>query len=783
MSAEARAALQEVSVKRLVGLLLMASFVAGTEVQGQSLPKTVEGTVLDPSSAAIPDAVVLVKAGQAEREVHTDRFGRFTLEQMPTGPATVTVSAPHFAPVTVDVPDTRPSLEVVLQPAHVEEVVEVRGPAQRTRTATKTDTPLRDVPQAISVLPKQMMADLNITNMADVVRYVPGVGYAQGEGNRDTPVFRGNSSTSDFYVDGVRDDVQYYRDVYNLERVEVLKGPNAMIFGRGGVGGVINRVQRVADWSPAREVSLQVGSFTNRRLTADVNQPVSERVAIRLSAMYEQSDSYRSGVGLDRYGASPTLTVMLSDRTVVRAGFERFHDDRTADRGIPSYQGRPIETTASTFFGNADLSYANVLAQSTYGFVEHRFRSGVTLRNRTTFADYDKVYQNVFPGAVDPAGTSVSISGYNNGTQRQNLFNQTDLTLRARKARVDHTLLVGAEFGRQATDNLRTTTYFPTLGAAVTSVSVPVTAPVTTLPTTFRPSATDADNHGVATVAAVYAQDQLGLTPHLQALIGVRYDAFTVNFRNNRTSTDLTSDDHRVSPRAGLIFKPTAAVSAYGSYSLSFQPRAGEQLSSLSLTNQALEPETFTNYEAGLKWDLARSLSLNAAVYELRRGNIVVTDPNNPAVSFLVDGQRTRGLELGATGALAPRWNLIAAYAYQDGKITQSLSTTARAGAVLANLPKHSLSLWNRYDVSRRIGVGVGLIYRGELFTSTDNTVVLPSYLRTDAAAYWTLNSTLAVQFNLENAFSTDYYAFANGNNNITPGSPRAVRASLTKKF
>ncbi len=574
-----------------------------------------------------------------------------------------------------------------------------------------------------------------------------------------------------------------YRDVYNLERVEALKGPNAMIFGRGGVGGVINRVQRVAGWASSREVSLQLGSFDNRRLTTDFNQPVNGRLALRLSAMYEKTDSYRSQVGIERYGVSPTLTATLSDRTVVRAGFERFHDDRTADRGIPSYQGRPLRTDVSTFFGNADLSYADVTVNSGYGFVEHQFAGGVTLRNRTTFADYDKIYQNVFPGVVNAAGTSVSIAGYNNATQRQNLFNQTDVTLQHRTGRLEHTLLAGTEFGRQETDNLRNTAYFPSLGAAITSVSAPITAPVTTLPTEFRPNATDADNHGVARVAAVYAQDQVSLTQHIQAVVGVRYDAFRVDFHNDRTNADLASDDHRISPRAGIIVKPVTPLSIYGSYSLSFQPRAGEQLSSLSPTNQALEPEKFTNYEAGLKWDLVRSLSVTAAVYELRRGNIIVTDPNNPAVSVLVDGQRTRGVEFGATGSFVQRWNVIAAYAYQDGKITRSLTATAPAGAVLANLPKHSLSLWNRYDLSSRFGAGLGFIYRSDLFTATDNSVVLPSYVRVDAAAYWALSARFGAQLNLENLLGEEYYAFANGNNNITPGSPRALRVGVTTRF
>jgi catecholate siderophore receptor len=658
----------------------------------------------------------------------------------------------------------------------------VHASADRTRTATKTDTPLLDVPQAISVVSKKTMSDLNMTSMGDVLRYVPGVGYAQGEGNRDTPVFRGNSSTSDFYVDGVRDDVRYYRDVYNIDRVEILKGPNAMIFGRGGVGGVINRVQRVADWMPGRELSLQVGSYDNRRFSTDLNQPLSSKVAVRLTGVYENTDTYRSGVGLERYGVNPTIAASLSSRTILRAGYERFHDDRTADRGIPSFQGLPILTDESTFFGNPSLSNSVATVNSTFASIEHKFADNVILRNRVSYGDYSKFYQNIYPGAVNALGTTVNISGYNDDTQRQNLFNQADLTVDHRTGRFAHTILAGIELGRQETANFRSTAFFSTLGANVTSVNLPVTDPTTSLPVEFRQGATDADNHGVATVAALYAQDQVTLSQHVQAVVGLRYDDFNVDFHNNRTNADVESHDGKASPRLGLIYKPITPVSIYGSYSLSFQPRAGEQLSSLSLTNQALDPEKFRNYEVGLKWDVAGS-SFTAAAYDLKRSNIAVTDPNNPGVSLLVDGQRTRGLELGLSGNVTPQWSVLGAYAYQDGKITRSLSATAPEGAILANLPKNSFSLWNRYDVTRAIGMGLGLIYRSDIFTATDNTVVLPAYFRADAAGFWTLTRQVAVQVNVENLFGEDYYLYANGNNNITPGSPRAFRLGLTTRF
>jgi catecholate siderophore receptor len=750
-------------------------------------PTAVAGVVVDATGAILVGADVALRVGDgAGLTTSSDTSGRFLFTNVASGPAVLTVQATGFGQATVDLDRPRSGLRVVLQPEGLVEEVTVRAPRPnvlRTSTATRTDSLLRDVPQSVSVVTRDQIADQAMQNMADLVRYVPGVGMAQGEGNRDTPIFRGNSSTSDFFVDGVRDDAQYFRDLYNVERVEALKGPNAMIFGRGGVGGVLNRVIRQANWTPSREIGIQAGSWTNRRLTGDFDRPFSERVALRVTGMYENSESYRSDVELERYGVNPTLAFAIGSRTTLRAGYEHFHDDRTADRGISSFAGLPVETDPSTFFGNPDESFSQVTVNAASADVEHRFGGQVTLRSRARFADYDKFYQNVFPGAVNAAGTSVGISGYNNGTQRQNVFSQTDLVVSRRTGSVDHVVLAGFELGRQVTDNLRTTAFFTTLGPSVTTVQVPLSEPRTSLPMTFRPSATDADNHGVAHVAAAYVQDQVTFTPRLQAVLGLRFDRFTVDFHNNRTAADLRSEDGLVSPRLGLVYKPLEPVSVYGSYSLSYLPRAGEQLSSLSATNQALDPERFRNYELGAKWDLGSRLSVTGAAYRLDRENVAVPDPVNPAVSVLVDAQRTRGIELGVSGSPTASWTVLGGYAYQDGEITRSVSATARAGARLAQLPEHAFSLWNRYDLTPRFGLALGVVHRTGMFTSTDNTVVLPGFTRLDAAAYVALGTRLRAQANVENMLDEEYFASANNNTNITPGSPRALRIALTTRF
>jgi len=659
-------------------------------------------------------------------------------------------------------------------------------PAQDIASASRTDTSVRDLPQAISVITQDLIRDQAISSMADVVRYVPGMGMAQGEGNRDTPIFRGNGSTADFFIDGMRDDVQYFRDVYNIERVEVLKGPNAMIFGRGGSGGVLNRVSKQADWSTVRDASLQFGAHDRRRGTLDLGGSASDAVALRVTGLYENSGSYRDGVFVERYGFNPTMSFDLGEHTSATLGYEHFSDERIADRGVPSFHGRPLDTDPSTFFGNAALSPVEATVDAFNSLIEHEFGNGVALRNRSRWADYDKVYQNVFPGAVSADGATVLLLAYRDPTRRKNVFNQTDLIFAVEGGAVEHTLLAGVEFGHQETDNLRLTGFFPaatTGGAERTSISVPVSDPIARVPISFRAGPSDGDRHSEASIAALYVQDQITFSPKWRAILGLRYDSFEVDFRNNRNSSEFESDDGLFSPRAGLIFRPIDPLSLYASYSIAHQPRAGEQLTSLNPSNAALDPEKFRNYELGAKWDVASNLTLNAALYRLDRTNVVVPNPADPTRSILVDGQRTEGFELEVVGEITEAWRVMGGYTWADGEITRTQSATVAAGNSLAQLPEHSFTLWNRFDVNAKWGFGLGAIRRGESFAATDNTVTLPGYTRVDGAVYFALNQNVQFQLNAENLLDKEYFPNAHSNNNITPGSPRAAYLGVTLKF
>ncbi|KQP37010.1 TonB-dependent siderophore receptor [Pseudorhodoferax sp. Leaf274] len=672
----------------------------------------------------------------------------------------------------------------VLPPVTVRAPAFTDAPAYTSTAApalTRSGTPLQELPQSLTVLTQDFIADLAVQNIAELLRYVPGVGAAQGEGNRDTPVFRGISTTAAFLVDGLRDDMQYYRDLYNVERVEALRGPDAMRVGHGAVAGLINRVSKAPDGTERRELTLATGSDQQRRVTLDASQVHGADLASRLNLLYEESGGWRDGFQLRRLGVNPVVRWHLPGQARLTVGYEHFQDRRTDDRGIPSWNGRPLDTDRTTFFGDPDESFTWVRLNALNAQLEADLGDGLRLQSRLRHAGYDKFFQNVFAGSVrENAGQrEVALLAHNSRMRRQNTTSQTDLGWSWNQGAMQHRLLAGIELSRQAGDNRRETGFFAN---GATTLYLPVSQPTFFTPLSWRSRPSDPDSRSEAHQLALYLQDQIHLAPGWQATLGLRHDRLSVDMQDFAQRRAPSSRDRLWSPRAALLWQPQDALSLYLGSSVGYAPRAGEQLIALTQDNQALRPEQFVNHEVGARWRPHADLQASAVLYQLDRRNVSVEDTATNTQTF-IDGQRTRGLELGLSGSWRPGWQVMGAYAWQDSRVRNALSPAAPAGAVMPHVPRHSFSLWNRVALNPQWALGLGASLRGMVFASTDNSVRLPGHARVDAAVFYTPAPGLRVQLNVENLLDRRYYAFAHSNNNIMPGAPRTLRLALSTAF
>lgn len=647
-----------------------------------------------------------------------------------------------------------------------------------SRGATKTDTAIVDIPQAMTVITGDLMRDHALSGVGEALRFVPGVTVAQGEGHRDAPVLRGNTTTADFFVDGVRDDLQYYRDVYNTDRVEVLKGPSGLVFGRGTGGGVINRVTKVATAERVRAITTTVGSYGQARIAADVGDAISDNAGGRLNLVFERADSYRETMESERYGIAPTVSFSAGEATRFKIAAEHFRDDRVTDRGVPSIAGRPYDVSEKAFYGNAAESPSEVEVNTLTAMVEHDFSDSLTLRSTLLYGDYEKFYQNIFAAsAVNAANGTVQLAAYNSLTTRENLFSQTDLIWKGQLGGLEHTLLAGVEVGVQTSDNLRIEGQFAAAGGLerlTVSVAERGQNAVATYGRVSRDNANDLN------LFAAYVQDQVKITEQLQVIAGLRFDRFDFDF-DNRIGADASRADEFVSPRLGVVYAPVQDLSLYAGWAKSHLPQSGEQFSNLTPSLANFEPEEFENYEVGVKWQPSDELLFTAALFRLDRTNTLAPGPV-AGVSVLTGAQRTEGLELSLQGEVIDGWDIAAAYAWQTAEITETTSA-APAGRKVALVPEHSASLWNKVRLTGRIDLGAGIIWQDDRFATISNAVVLPSYTRIDAAVYYQLTDDLTLQLNLENLTGETHAASSHNDNNITLGAPLTAKLTLIARF
>jgi catecholate siderophore receptor len=683
--------------------------------------------------------------------------------------------------------------------------------ANSTSVVTKSNTPLINIPQSVNVLTKSFIQDQSFQSVTEATRYVPGVAIHQGEGNRDELVIRGVDSSANFFVNGFRDDAQIFRDLYNTQSIEVLKGPSALTFGRGSGGGLVNRTLKEADWTTVREGTLQTGSYFDRRAAIDVGQGINESVAARLNAFYEKSDTFRDYGKLERYGFNPTMTFKPNDTTKFKLSYEYYHDERTADRGNPSQALSAVAPSSTrfnpaspfapngdltAFFGSPSLSVAIANVNSVMGVIEHDFQNGLTVKNSTRVATYDKFYQNVYPGngplsgAVNPAATAFNRAAYNHTTNRDNAINQTDFVYKGFTGPVFHTLAFGTEFGRQEGIDVRNTGIFP--NGTNTMVGDPFN-PTYFGPITFIHHSTGINSDGVTTpdsnsnyglnTSSAYARDTVEISRYLQLIGGVRFDRFDLSALDMNTGINRGRVDDKLSPQGAVIVKPMENLSVYASYSVSYLPSSGDQFSALNNGTVILQPQKFENKEIGVKWNILPRLQYSAAVYDLNRTNVPLADPNNAGFFILSGSNRIRGFETELNGYVTDAWQSKLGYAYTDARVTSNTSTTIVAGNRVQLVPFNQFSWWNKYQFTPVWAASVGVIYFSSSFASSDDSVRLPGFVRFDGAIFAQINETWKAQLNIENIFNNSYWASADGNNNISPGQGRTIRLTAIAKF
>jgi catecholate siderophore receptor len=651
--------------------------------------------------------------------------------------------------------------------------------AVASSTSTRTATPLLDTPQSVSVVAQDQIRDQNITKMEEAARYVPGVNVQMGEGHRDQVTIRGmtngnNGTTSNFFIDGARDDAEYVRDFYNIESIEFLKGPNAMAFGRGSPGGAINRVSKFADGLQKRRLVLTGGSFENRRAEFDIGDSVNEKFALRLNSLYQKSNSYRDQAGFERYGFNPTATIDFSDNTKLQLGYEYFEDQRTLDRGIPSVNGAPLKTSSSTFFGIPNQNDATSKINSFYGIITHDFDSTLQLKNNMRYTKNYKIYQNVLPGKI--TGKVLALSAYQDKVERDNFTNQLDLTKKFETGSIAHTALFGTELTAQNSVRVRNDGIFSSTGSK--NLNVPLSSPIAYDAVSYN----SLFNHSKSStsVFAAYLQDQVEINKYLQLTLGMRLDRFEMKFKDYKNSKNFERTDVMMSPRAGLVIKPQKSLSLYTSYGVTYQPSSGDQFNSLSTTTSTFKPEKISSYEVGAKWDLNNNFNLSAALFQLDRSNT----PTATVSGFTeLSGQsRTKGFEFAATGKITNKWQTIASYAFQDAKVIKATANYA-AGNKVALVPQNNFALWNKYDFTKSWAAGLGVVSQSSQYADAANSVRLKGFNRLDGAVYYKINSSYRAQINVENVLNQSYVQTAHSATNALPGSPRAFNLALVSDF
>jgi len=666
--------------------------------------------------------------------------------------------------------------------AEVEEIV-VKGNVLYSDqvNALKTPIPVLDVPQTVSIVTDEDILKQGFRQIGDIVRYTPGVNTSQGEGHRDAVVFRGVRSTADFFQDGVRDDVQYYRSLYNVEQVEILRGPNALLFGRGGTGGVINRVTKKAVMDQQfGSIDFGMDSFGANDLVLDYNMQGSGNAAFRFMMHSDSLENHRDHYDGDRLGINPTMKLKLSDRTTLDLSYEHADHERYIDRGIPTENGEPVERFEKITFGDPHGDNLTTLeADILRAILSTEFSDTRKGNLSIVSSEFEKMYKNYYASGYTAGSNVVTMDGYLDPTKRENTIITGNLVNEIQMGSATHTILVGAEMIDTTNNNHRYNTFWSTTSDdnEVFTISRPMDFTVNSagVPTSndFTADLKSKTKSDIE-VTSVYFQDQIDVSDNLKVMIGGRHDTFDITVTDIKNRSAQSREDKEFSPRAGIIYKPKQNVSWYYSYSESFLPRSGEQFKSLSASNAALDPDVYESSEVGVKVALTDDLRFTAAYFDSEQTLATrdsVTGETNEIVGLQVDG-----LELEVKGKVTDKMSVVFGYTSMDGKTS--------SGGEPREIPDNMLSLFATYEVSDKFGWSLGMTKQGESNIGNNKPgLVLPNYTRVDLAAYYQIANDLSVQMNIENLTDELYFPHSHSTHQASVGEPFNMRISIRKTF
>ena len=640
--------------------------------------------------------------------------------------------------------------------------------------ALKTPVPIMDVPQTVSIVTDEDIRKQGLREIGDIVRYTPGVNTSQGEGHRDAVVFRGVRSTADFFQDGNRDDVQYYRSLYNVEQVEILRGPNALLFGRGGTGGVINRVSKKAALGETfGAVDFGLDSFGANDIAVDYNTGTGDSTAVRMMIHSDALENHRDHYDGRRLGFNPTVKIQMNDTTTLDISYEHADHERYIDRGVPTENGEPVERFEKiTFGGNDNLTTlkANILRAT----LSKQFSDTRKGNLSVVSSDFEKMYKNYYASGYTAGASVVTMDGYLDPTERENTIISGSMVNEVGK----HTLPVGAELIDTTNNNHRYNTFWST------------TSDDNEVFTITRPMNFTVNSAGVATnndftadlksktksdidVTSIYIQDQIDVSDNLKLMIGGRHDSFDITVTDIKAGSAQSRKDSKFSPRAGVIFKPQDNISWYYSYSESFLPRSGEQYKKLTASAAALDPDVYESSEVGVKWAISDDLSFTAAYFDSEQ-TVATRDESGESAEIV--GLQVDGIELELKGKVNDNMNVVLGYTDMDGKTS--------SGGEPREIPDNTLTLWATYQVNDQLGWGLGVMKVGESNISNNKpSLVLPSYTRVDFSVNYDVSDDLTVRLHAENLTDELYFPHSHSTHQASVGEPMNVRLSLTKRF